>query len=280
MVTFIDEWRRKFPSCMVVKRLMVAFAGQIRIGLVTRVTIAVVFCFQAMAGQQPMGLQTVRGPGQRTPGIRSWSWRRSSILTVTSPEDDGSRSHTLYVSASARSRSGSRTGGWSGRRSISCPTRRHAWRTRRPSPPRLRPRGLVLPHWGYSARAVCCSPQSSWTLMPAAPLTWNPARIWWRDPPFTPCVPAPVYPRVTPRYLPCPRPPLTASITDHPVTTVVSWYSDHIRLYQRMLRIATHVETKENRIYFPCWDKHHKLLTWKIWFTHSTFKKRWNPFFI
>lgn len=77
-----------------------------------------------------------RGPALPTPASRLWSWRRSSISTGTWPGADGWRLRTPCVCPSARSRSGFRTGGWSGRRSTSFPTPRSALPARPPPQPR------------------------------------------------------------------------------------------------------------------------------------------------
>lgn len=57
----------------------------------------------------------------RTHAIRPWSWRKSSISIDTSHVDVALRSHILCVSASDRSRSGSKIDVWSGRKNIKWP---------------------------------------------------------------------------------------------------------------------------------------------------------------
>lgn len=64
------------------------------------------------------------GPGQRTLVSRSWSLRRSFILTGTWPGGGGLRSPTRFVSPKGRSKFGFRTDGWNGRKTTNCPTRR------------------------------------------------------------------------------------------------------------------------------------------------------------
>lgn len=64
------------------------------------------------------------GPEPRTRGSRSWSWKRSSTLTGTWPGDGGSRSRTRFVYPRGKSKSGSRTDAWNGRRTTNCPTPR------------------------------------------------------------------------------------------------------------------------------------------------------------
>lgn len=64
------------------------------------------------------------GPGQRTLVSRSWSLRRSFILTGIWPGGGGLRSPTRFVSPKGRSKFGFRTDGWNGRKTTNCPTRR------------------------------------------------------------------------------------------------------------------------------------------------------------
>lgn len=77
-----------------------------------------------------------RGLALPTPASRLWSWRRNSTSTGTWPGAGGWRSRTLCVCPSARLRSGSKTGGWSGRRSTSSPTPKSAPPARPRRPPR------------------------------------------------------------------------------------------------------------------------------------------------
>lgn len=62
--------------------------------------------------------------GQHIPGIRYWSWRKSSTTTDTWPEGGGLRSPTPWFCPNGRLKSGFRTDVWSGRRIISYPIRR------------------------------------------------------------------------------------------------------------------------------------------------------------
>ena len=59
--------------------------------------------------------------GRPTPDTRLSNWRKNFILIATWHAVGGSRSHMPYVWQSDRSRSGSRIGGWSGRRSTKWP---------------------------------------------------------------------------------------------------------------------------------------------------------------
>ena len=86
--------------------------------------------------------QSVREP--RTRATRSSSWRRSSTSTDTWLGGDASRLPTRFVCQNGKSKSGSRTDGWSTKRTTSCPTRRtsDARRTRPESrPSSVRKRG-------------------------------------------------------------------------------------------------------------------------------------------
>ena len=99
-----------------------------------------------------------RGPALPTPASRLWSWRRNSTLTGTWPGAGEWRSRTPCVCPSARWRSGSRTGGWSGRRSTSCPTLKSAPPAR---PRRLPPRE---PSSISSSSSTRSNQASSWFL--------------------------------------------------------------------------------------------------------------------
>ncbi len=63
--------------------------------------------FQARSGSEG---------GRRTPATKHSSWRKSSTSTATSPEDDASKLRMRCASPNARSRYGSRTDEWSGKR--------------------------------------------------------------------------------------------------------------------------------------------------------------------
>lgn len=58
-----------------------------------------------------------------TPGFKLSNWKKNSTSTTTWPEEDALRLHTLCASPRDRSKSGSRTGAWSWRRSFG-PSRR------------------------------------------------------------------------------------------------------------------------------------------------------------
>lgn len=95
-----------------------------------------------------------------TPASRLWSWRRNSTSTGTWPGAGGWRSRTLCVCPSARLRSGSRTGGWSGRRSTSSPTPKSAPPARPLRPPR-EPSSISSNSSSSSSRS---NQASSWSL--------------------------------------------------------------------------------------------------------------------
>jgi len=96
-----------------------------------------------------------RGPALPTPASRLWSWRKSSISTGTWLGAGGWRLRTPCVCQSARSRSGFRTGGWSGRKSTSFPTPRSAL----PARPRPQPRGPSSSSSSRSKQASRWSPR-------------------------------------------------------------------------------------------------------------------------
>ena len=65
---------------------------------------------------------TAKGQGPRTQDTRPLSWRRSSTSIDIWPGEGGSRWPTCSTWPRDRSRSGFRTGGWSGRRTTRLPT--------------------------------------------------------------------------------------------------------------------------------------------------------------
>ena len=64
-------------------------------------------------------LQNGNEAGKLTPVTRLWSWKKSSISIVTSLEGDGSKLLMRCASPNVRSKSGSRTVAWSGRKKTS-----------------------------------------------------------------------------------------------------------------------------------------------------------------
>ena len=101
---------------------------------------------------------------QPTPAPSWWSWRKSSTLTGTCAGQGGSRWPPCWTCLKGRSRYGSRTGGWSSRRS----------RSRRESPTKaawISPRDSteVTCLWRHVTRAVTVSVMGR-------------RRIWWRVP--------------------------------------------------------------------------------------------------
>ena len=63
-------------------------------------------------------LQIGNEAGKLSPVTRLWSWKKSSISTVTSHEGDGSKSLIGFVSPNVSLKSGSKTVVWSGRKKI------------------------------------------------------------------------------------------------------------------------------------------------------------------
>lgn len=126
-----------------------------------------------------------RGPALPTPASRLLSWRRSFTSTGTWPGAGGWRLRTPCVCPSARSRSGFRTGGWSGRRSTSFPTPRSA----RPARPRPQPRGPSSSSSSRSKQASSSSPRrapqvySAWTPQkPQSRLRWQITQVEFDGP--------------------------------------------------------------------------------------------------
>ena len=64
-------------------------------------------------------LQNGNEAGKLTPVTRLWSWKKSSISIVTSLEGDGSKLLMRCASPNVRSKSGSKTVAWSGRKKTS-----------------------------------------------------------------------------------------------------------------------------------------------------------------
>ena len=63
-------------------------------------------------------LQIGNEAGKLSPVTRLWSWKKSSISTVTSHEGDGSKLLIGFVSPNVNLKSGSKTVEWNGRKKI------------------------------------------------------------------------------------------------------------------------------------------------------------------
>lgn len=100
-----------------------------------------------------------------TPGSKCWSWRRSSTLIATWPGGAASRSPTRSACPSARSRSGFRTGGWSGRKITNCPTLR--------CDPPARPRPQRARQGEHKLRVHTCIPTPTRAPPHPFPLPYN-----------------------------------------------------------------------------------------------------------
>lgn len=80
------------------------------------IVITLSFSLMSYAQMRWMPMERRSDRGRRTRATRRWNWRRSSTSIVTWHGGGGSRSHTVCVSPSGKSRSGSRTGAWNGKR--------------------------------------------------------------------------------------------------------------------------------------------------------------------
>ena len=100
-------------------------------------------CVLSLQLIHPAGVMgRLRGRGRPTPQHSLWSWRRSSTSTATSVGPGGSRWLHYSVWRSDRSRSGSRTAGWSTKRTRN---RKQLW-TQSASLRTFRP-PTAKPHW-------------------------------------------------------------------------------------------------------------------------------------
>ena len=79
-------------------------------------------CAQVLTAVTAHQVWTASERAPPTPNTRFSSWRKNSTSTATWRDAGVSRSRTRSISPSARSRSGSRIGGWSGKRRTSFPT--------------------------------------------------------------------------------------------------------------------------------------------------------------
>jgi len=105
-----------------------AYIERLECYIKVKLTYSNVVCVYVQTEQM---VSTESGHGPPTRDTRRWNWKRSFTTTATSPGVGASRWHTSWASPSDRSRSGSRTGAWSGRRTT-------VWRTRPPRRPSLR----------------------------------------------------------------------------------------------------------------------------------------------